>query len=154
MLDPFDEIRKFHKEMNKLVNQFFSRPSVRLLKEDGKNLVRKPLHKIMQPISSVSMKGNTITAVFDMPGINKKDIDLTVTEDYLEVKVKNKSSSKTKKKNVSIVESAVRSYYRIIPFPTMVDIKTAKANFKNGVLEVKVTKSKSKRAKAKKVSIK
>lgn len=154
MLDPVDEIRKFHKEMNKLFDSFFSRPSVRLLREDGKNLVRKPLSKLMQPITDVSMKGNAITAKFHMPGIDKKDINVKVTEDYVEVKAQRKESSKTKKKNVYSESSMFKSYYRIIPFPTRVDTNSAKADFKNGVLEIKVNKSKAKKEKAKTVRIK
>ncbi|MAF51200.1 MAG: hypothetical protein CMH64_03860 [Nanoarchaeota archaeon] len=150
MLDPVDEIKKFHKEMNKLFDGFFSRPSVKLLKEDGKNLVRKPLSRLMQPITDVSMKGASIVARFNMPGIEKKDIKLKVTEDYLEVKAESKKSKKTEKS----VSSSLNRYYRIIPFPTRVDVKSSSASYKNGVLEVKVKKAKSKKEKSKVVKIK
>lgn len=154
MLDPVDEIKKFHKEMNKLFEGFFSRPSVKLLKEDGKQLVRKPLSKLMQPITDVSMKGNSITARFNMADIDKKDISLKITEDYIEVKAQKKTSKKSKGKKSYSESSVFKSYYRIIPFPTRVDTKTVKASFKNGVLEVKISKSKSKKEKVKKVVIK
>ncbi len=154
MLDPVDEIKKFHKEMNKLVNQFFSRPSIRLLKEDGKELIRKPLSRLMQPITDVSMTGNLITARFDMLGIDKKDIQLKVTEDYLEVKAEKKNASKIEKKGFYKEESSYKRYYRIIPFPTRVDVDSAVANYKNGVLEVKVKKSKNVKEKSKNVVVK
>ena len=153
MLDPVDEIRKFHKEMNKLFDGFFSRPSVRLLKEDGKNLIRKPLTKLMQPITDVSMKGNIIIAKFHMPGIDKKDINIKVTEDYVEIKAQRRESSKVKNKNVYSESSLFKSYYRIIPFPTRVDANSVKAEYKNGVLEIKVNRSKNKKEKAKVVKI-
>ena len=153
MLDPVDEIRKFHKEMNKLFDVFFSRPSVRLLKEDGKNLIRKPLSKLMQPITDVSMKGNIIIAKFHMPGIDKKDINIKVTEDYVEIKAQRRESSKVKNKNVYSESSLFKSYYRIIPFPTRVDANSVKAEYKNGVLEIKVNRSKNKKEKAKVVKI-
>ena len=153
MLDPIDEIRKFHKEMNKLVNQFFSRPSVRLLKEDSKELIRKPLSKLMQPITDVSLKGSDIVARFDMPGMDKKDIILKATEDYLEVRAERKTSSSVKKKGMYKEMSSSRRYYRIIPFPTKVDADSAKASYKNGVLEVKVKKSKSRKEKLKAVKV-
>lgn len=148
MLDPVDEIRKFHKEMNKLFDSFFSRPSIRLLKEDGKELVRRPLSRLIQPITDVSMNGNIITARFNMSGIDRKDISLKITEDYVEVKAQKRESSKVKNKNVYSESSFFKSYYRIIPFPTRVDTQTAKAEYKNGVLEIRVNKSKSKREKA------
>lgn len=154
MLDPFDEIRKFQKEMNKMFDGFFSRPSVRLLKEDSKELIRKPLSRLMQPITDVSMNGNIITARFDMPGIDKKDIDLRVTEDYLEVKAEKKENSKVKNKNVYTETSSFKKYYRIIPFPTRVDPNTVTAVYTNGVLEVKVKKAKSKEEKTKIVKVK
>ena len=153
MLDPVDEIRKFQKEMNKMFDGFFSRPSVRLLKEDGKELIRKPLSRLMQPITDVSMNGSIITARFDMPGIDKKDIDLKVTEDYLEVRAEKKESSKVKNKNVYTETSSFKKYYRIIPFPTRVDPNTVTAVYTNGVLEVKVKKAKSKEEKTKIVKI-
>ncbi|MBU2639277.1 MAG: Hsp20/alpha crystallin family protein [Nanoarchaeota archaeon] len=153
MLDPIDEIRKFHKEMNKLFEGFFSRPSVRLLKEDGKELMRKPLSKLMQPITDVSMKGNDIVARFDMPGMDKKDIILKITEDYIEVRAERKTSSSVKKKGIYQAMSSSKRYYRIIPFPTKVDCNSAKASYKNGVLEVKVKKNRSRKEKLKAVKV-
>jgi HSP20 family protein len=153
MLDPVDEIRKFHKEVNKLFDGFFSRPSVKLLKEDGKHIIRKPLSRLLRPLTDISMKGNLITAKFHIPGINKKDINLKVTEDYLEIKAENKKEKKIKKKNFVSQSSSFNKYYRIIPFPTRVDVESVKANYKDGVLEVKVKKSKSKREKSKVVKI-
>jgi HSP20 family protein len=154
MLDPVDEIRKFHKEMNKLFDGFFSRPSVKLLKEDGKNLARKPLSKLMQPVTNIIMKNNLITAKFDMPGIDKKDIELKVTEDYLEVKANKQFVKKIKKKNFVSESKSSSNYYRIIPFPTKIDIGSVQASYKNGVLEVKVKKLKESKEKSKKIKIK
>ena len=114
MADPiFDEIKRLHHEMNKAFDNFFKRPSMRLLKEDSKNLIRRPLSMLLQPITDVIMKGNEIIARFDMPGIDKKDIDLKVTEDYLEVKAERRTSGRVSKKGIVSEESSFKSYYRI-----------------------------------------
>lgn len=138
--EPFDEIRKFQKEMNKLFENFFERPSIKLLKEEGKSIIKKPLQLIKEPLTNIEEKDNKLIARIDIPGVDKKDIKLKVTEDYIEIKAESKSEKKVKKKGFLKEEKGYRSYYRIIPLPKQVEAEEAKASYENGVLEIKIPK--------------
>ena len=59
-----------------------------------------------------------------LPGVNKDDIDLRITENCLTVSI----------------DAADFEWYEELKLPTGVDPKSARASYKNGVLEVKVNK--------------
>jgi HSP20 family molecular chaperone IbpA len=65
-----------------------------------------------------------IAVTVELPGVEKKDIDLYLTEDTLEI----------------TVDSHVLNYYKMIELPCYVDVKTGKATYKNGVLDVVIKK--------------
>ena len=66
-----------------------------------------------------------ITATFDMPGVEKKDIDVKVEDHSITVKAENGGS---------------RKYNYSRKFKPTVDIDSAVATFKNGVLDITLTK--------------
>jgi HSP20 family protein len=59
-----------------------------------------------------------------VPGVTKEDITLNATEDRLTISV----------------DTPKRKYYKEVALPEKVDPKTAKASYKNGVLEVTLDK--------------
>jgi HSP20 family protein len=65
-------------------------------------------------------KDQTLKVVAEMPGIQKEDIELQATEDSLTVRAKNND----------------RNYETSVPLKVPVDPNTAKASYRNGVLEV------------------
>ena len=60
--------------------------------------------------------------IAEVPGVNKGDIKLTGTERTLTIKA----------------HSQDRKYEKSVSLPVAVDIQTAKAKYKNGVLEVTI----------------
>ncbi|PCN49831.1 heat-shock protein Hsp20 [Candidatus Geothermarchaeota archaeon ex4572_27] len=77
-----------------------------------------------EPLVDVIPGDKVIQVVAEMPGVNKEDIKLEATEDEL----------------IISAESGNRKYYKVVPLPAKVDPKSAKATYKNGVLEVVLSK--------------
>jgi HSP20 family protein len=75
-----------------------------------------------EPLTDVIEGEKEISVVLELPGVEKKDIDLKTTEAFLEINV----------------ETEERSYHKKLSFPCKVKPETAKASYKNGVLEVRV----------------
>jgi HSP20 family protein len=75
-----------------------------------------------EPLTDVIEGEKEISVILELPGVEKKDIDLKTTEAYLEINV----------------ETPERSYHKKLTFPCKVKPETAKASYKNGVLEVRV----------------
>jgi HSP20 family protein len=65
-------------------------------------------------------KDQTLKVIAEMPGVQKEDIQLQATEDSLTVKATNNG----------------RNYNTTVPLDTPVDPETARASYKNGVMEV------------------
>jgi len=68
--------------------------------------------------------------------VDKKDIDLEITENTLTIKV----------------DKDKRKYYKEVELPCEVDANSAKASYQNGVLDIELKKAKPKK-KGKKISI-
>ncbi len=82
-----------------------------------------------EPLVDVLQEGNEVVVVTELPGVEKDDIKLESTDRALKI----------------AVESAKRRYFKELELPHLVDPRTAKATYKNGVLEVRFTKSDEKR---------
>lgn len=81
-----------------------------------------------EPLVDVFESGDEITVVAELPGVEKNKIDLKVTDD--------------RRKLIIRASNGGRKYYKEVELPSEVEPESAKANYKNGVLEVKLKKSK------------
>lgn len=80
-----------------------------------------------EPLTDVIEEGGQIAITMELPGVDKKDIDLHMTEEQLEVSV----------------DTERRKYHKRVRLPTRVDPSTTTATFKNGILDVSVQKVES-----------
>lgn len=89
----------------------------------------------------------------ELPGIEKKEIDLSVTDNTLILKGEKTFEEKQEKENFRRVERSYGSFYRAIPLAEPIEETKVQAEFKNGLLTVRIAKSTTHTAKAKKVEI-
>ncbi len=76
----------------------------------------------------------------ELPGVEKKDLDISMTDNTITLKAKTSYEEKEEKSNYFRSEIAQGEYIRTITLPADVDIEQAKSSFKNGVLELTVPK--------------
>lgn len=139
--DPFDEMRRLQKEMDRIMGDMLGGGDERFLSLPMPAKRGEYLADVFrEPVSDLKETDKAVVASIEMPGVNKKDIQLNVTEDGLEVKVEQKHEEKEEKKGYVRMESGYRSYYRRLPFPTKVIADKAEAKYENGVLEVTAPK--------------
>ncbi|MFH1916272.1 MAG: Hsp20/alpha crystallin family protein [Nanoarchaeota archaeon] len=128
-----DEIERMHEEMDKL-SRFMRHP---LTEYDKKG---HPLQEFRSPIvNQFESKGQLITEI-ELPGVDKKDIELDVTDNYAEIKVAKKQEHEEKDKGIFRYESSSQNFYRKIPFPVEVKAASGDAEFKNGILKIAMPK--------------
>jgi HSP20 family protein len=77
-----------------------------------------------EPLIDLIEEKDVIKVVAEVPGVEKEDIDLKAAENSLTISVDGKA----------------RSYYKEIELPSTVDPDSVKASYRNGVLEVTLTK--------------
>jgi len=86
-----------------------------------------------------------IIATAEMPGLEKQDIKINVTEDMLEISAETKQEEKKEEKGYIYRERRSGSYYRAISLPSPVDPDNSKATYENRVLEIKMPKTEVKK---------
>jgi HSP20 family protein len=88
----------------------------------------------------------------DLPGLDQKDIEVTVQDGTLTIRGERKEEREEKKEDYFYAERSYGTFMRSLPLPRGVDADKVKATFKKGVLEVRLPKAKE--AKGKSVEIK
>lgn len=82
-----------------------------------------------------------VIAAFDIPGVEKKDIELHVNEQSISVKAERKEEVKEEKKGVYRHERSYAGFFRQLALPAKVLPKNANAEYKDGVLKVIMPKA-------------
>lgn len=98
---------------------------------------------VWQPAVDIYEEGKQWVVKADIPGVEPKDIDVQVTDDGLKIAAETVSEEKTEDKGYYRSERRFGAFRRFIPLPAEVDPERVKANFRNGVLEVRMPKSES-----------
>ncbi len=144
MVEPFDDFRRFEEMMNRMFENFWGRPTSRRLLSSGERGAIVP-SKEREPFIDVMESDKEIIATAEMPGLEKKDIKINVTEDMLEISAETKQEEKKEEKGYIYRERRSGSYYRAISLPSPVDPDNSKATYENGVLEIKMPKTEVKK---------
>ncbi len=120
----FDDIRRLKNELNRTFKDFWS----------GDINTRTPL-------VDVEETDNEIIAKFELPGVEKEDIKLNVSENKIEVKVDKKAEQKIEKEGYYSERRSYEGYYRALPLMQNVVPDKAEAKYEKGILEVRVPKA-------------
>ena len=105
---------------------------------------------------SVDVKENEkeIIVKAELPGVEEKDIEVTVTSDAVTIKGEKKEEKEDKGKNYYCMERSYGSFSRVIPLAVEAESGSAAASFKNGVLNITIPKSPTAKVKGTKIPIK
>ena len=113
----------------------------------------KELSKSKWPKVDIEENKNDYKLHADLPGLDKKDIKITVEDGVLSISGDKKIDKKEKEKGkYCYYERSYGSFNRSFSLPDNVDEKSIQANFKNGVLELTIKKTE--KAKPKEIEIK
>jgi len=110
------------------------------------------LTTISFPKIDVAESDGEIEITAELPGLEQKDIDISVADNLLTVSGEKQNESERKDKTYTLTERSYGSFSRTIPLPAGVDPAAIKATVAKGVLKVTVPKPAS--AKAAKVEVK
>ncbi len=106
------------------------------------------------PSVDVKETDREIKVSAELPGMNDKDIDVSLTKDSLTIKGEKKEEKEDKGKNYYRMERSFGSFTRTVPLPAEVDAEKAKADFVKGVLTVTLPKTPKAIKDTKKIPIK
>ena len=90
-----------------------------------------------EPLADVMTTDSEVRVIVELPGVEKKDIKLSGTEDKLTISV----------------DTPDRKYFKEVDLPAKVDSKKATSKYKNGVLDITVPKKKEEKPKGEAINI-
>lgn len=104
-----------------------------------------------QPAIDIEQKSNMYLVRADMPGVDPKDIKVTMDNGHLVIEGKRETKVEGSKENYRCIERSFGSFYRSFNLPDASDANGIEAHCKSGVLEVSVPIKET--AKQKKIEI-
>ena len=92
------------------------------------------------PKVDVIERDNEIVVKAELPGVDKKDLDISVTKNTVTIQGSTSHEEKEAKGDVYRCEISRGSYSRTLTLPAEVNEEKAKAKFKDGILELTLPK--------------
>jgi HSP20 family protein len=138
---PFREISTLRKEMDNLLNRFF-----------GKSSLAEAFGGEWSPTMDVSETASSIVVKAELPGLEVKDIDVSMSGDVLTIKGEKRKEQEEKDEHHHYSERYYGSFQRSFRLPTTIQSDKIEASFEKGIL--KITLPKTEEAKKKEIKIK
>lgn len=136
------------REMNRVFDRFFDRFL------DDRFAAPRGGFAVAAPTVDVADTDEAIEVSAELPGLNEKDIEVSVSDGFLSISGEKKAEHEEKTKGYHVCERSYGRFSRTIPLPPGIKGDEAKAEFKNGVLSVVLPKSPEARAKARRIEVK
>lgn len=141
---PRRELSQMEREMEDLFGRFF---------RDWGAFPRWPSEaRGWTPAVDMIDRKDAVVLRADLPGLEQKDIEVTVDAGVLTLRGERKEEKEVKEEDYYYAERWGGAFARRLALPPGVDAEKIKATFKNGILEVHLPKTKE--AKGKKIEIK
>nr|ADI87696.1 molecular chaperone [uncultured Nitrospirae bacterium MY2-3C] len=107
-----------------------------------------------EPRINVTEDDKEVRVSAELPGLDDKDIDLSLTKDSLTIKGEKKEEKEEKGTGYYHVERSYGAFSRTVPLPCEIDQDKVEASFKKGVLVVTLPKTAEACKEKKKITIK
>ncbi|MDR5684368.1 MAG: Hsp20/alpha crystallin family protein [Armatimonadota bacterium] len=143
--DPFEELNAMQRAMDRLMQEF-GRPAPQRAAGTTQPVVWQPAVEMYETDSEVVVRA-------ELPGIDPKDVDVTVAEGSLVIKAEAKAEQEERGRAYLRREFRYGAFLRSLPLPAEVKGDEARATYKGGILEVRVPKSERVRPRQVKVHV-
>lgn len=101
----------------------------------------------------ISDTDNEIRLTAELPGVNRGDLEVSVSNDRLTIRGEKKKQQEKSDQDYYRLERYYGSFQRNIPLPYEVDSDQVDASFKDGILAVVLRKTKAEQEKIKRIQI-
>jgi HSP20 family protein len=92
------------------------------------------------PSMDVAETDKEIELTIELPGLEQKDVDISVTNNVLTIRGEKKAEAERQDKNFHLVERTYGTFYRAFQLPNGVDPSAITATMSNGVLKIMIPK--------------
>jgi HSP20 family protein len=110
----------------------FNRPTSSLLSET--------MRTSLLPRLNISETDNKYFIEAELPGVKQSDLELKLDNNILVIKGKTEESKESKERNYFMRERYYGSFQRSLTLPNNINENDITANFKDGILNIEITK--------------
>lgn len=121
----------FRREMDNLFERFFREPW-------GLNL--SDFEMGLGPTMEMTESEDQVTLTFELPGVSPEDFEINVSGNVLTLTGEKSDKREDRRGNCFYSERSYGRFSRTVQLPASVDPNKVDANFKNGVLTIKLEK--------------
>ena len=122
-------LEAFRREMDRIFDKFFE-------------MIPFPEQEFI-PSVDISETDNEIMVQAEIPGIDPKDLDISLNGRLLTIKGEKKSEHEEKRENYHKIERKYGTFSRTLELPTDIDPDKVEAKYKDGVLKIVFSKIES-----------
>jgi HSP20 family protein len=138
---PFTFMRRFAEDMDRLFNDVgfmrgYSAPTFSLFEREAWPNLPELAQTLWSPQIEVVERNGQFIVRADLPGLNKEDVKVELTNDAITIKGERKLEEKEEREGYYRSERSYGSFYRQIPLPQGAVAENATATFRDGVLEI------------------
>lgn len=131
---PLDIFSAMRDEMDRVFDRFNQGwPGVPQMFEGGERAS-------LMPDLDIKDTGRAIVIEAELPGVEEKDVALTIRDGVLTIKGEKRQSKEEKDETHYVMERSYGSFMRSVQLPPTVDESKVQASFENGVLRVTAQK--------------
>lgn len=142
-LAPFKDFETMRTQMDRLWDSFHEGRARRRLDEELEWL----------PSIDVAETKNDIVVKAEVPGMDPKDIDISLSDGTLTIKGEKKQEREEKEEDYHLVERSYGTFTRSVQLPKQVKHDHVSASYKNGILKVILPKSEEAKTKSVKIKV-
>ena len=137
--DPFTQLQR---RMNGLFDDFLGRSSTDLWNGHG-----------FLPQVEMSETAKEVRVTAELPGLDEKEVEVTVTDNVLTIKGEKKEEKEEDERDYYHSERSYGYFHRTITLSEGIDADNAKAKFKKGVLKVTIPTKPEAQSKRRKIEL-
>ena len=143
----YHPVHVLHERMDRLFDDLF--PNLNVIP------FRRPLENgtFIAPRIDVSESDTAYRFSAELPGVDQKDVEVTLTHGVMTIKGEKKAETKEEADHFLRAERSYGAFQRSFSLPSDIDEGKVKASFKNGVLTVTVAKKPSAKSATKKIEV-
>jgi HSP20 family protein len=127
---PFRALQRMADDMDRMFEDFG------LGRRWARPFWREARTELWAPDVEVFQKNNELTIRADLPGLKRQDVKVDITDDEICIQGERKHERDEEREGYYRSERGFGSFCRVIPLPEGAITEQAKANFKDGVLEI------------------
>ncbi|MBI5476032.1 MAG: Hsp20/alpha crystallin family protein [Ignavibacteriales bacterium] len=138
--NPVVNFGNMHRELDKIFEQFRS------------DVQNEDVSKTLMPVVDIVERENEFSIKVEIPGVDKKDVKITIQNDVLTIRGEKKQEEEKKGENYYRTERSYGTFQRSFTLPSSVANEKIDASYDNGILTLTIPKLEE--AKPKEIEVK